>query len=234
MNQIVLNDLFDYDMKIYQCESYFKFSVDSVLLAEFVRLRKNSKNILDLCSGNAPIPLILSKKFGNKISIDAYEIQKEIYELGIKSIEYNNIKNINYYNEDIKNIKFTKKYDIVTCNPPYFIYNDKNYINDNCVLAYARHEIAINLEEVISIASKSLETGGYFYMVHISNRIVEIILLLNKNHFGIKRIVPIYDNRNNKCAIVLIEAMKNGKNYVNIEKPVFIEENKTYQNIFGG
>ena len=49
MNQAELNDLYDYDMYIYQNSKYFKFSVDSVLLAEFVRVRKNDKNVLDLC-----------------------------------------------------------------------------------------------------------------------------------------------------------------------------------------
>ena len=104
MNQVELNDLYDYDMYIYQNSKYFKFSVDSVLLAEFVRVRKNAKNVLDLCSGNAPIPLILSKKFGDRIRIDAYELQPEIYELGKMSIRKNSVRNINYYNDDIKNI----------------------------------------------------------------------------------------------------------------------------------
>ena len=104
MNQVELNDLYDYDMYIYQNSKYFKFSVDSVLLAEFVRVRKNAKNVLDLCSGNAPIPLILSKKFGDRIRIDAYELQPEIYELGKMSIRKNSVRNINYYNDDIKNV----------------------------------------------------------------------------------------------------------------------------------
>lgn len=234
MNQIELNDLYDYDMKIYQNKDYFKFSVDSVLLAEFIKVRKNSKNILDLCSGNAPIPLILSKKYGSKINIVAYEIQKEIYDFGKKSIEVNNISNIDYRNDDIKNINFKTKYDIVTCNPPYFVYHNEKIINDNDVLAKARHEITTNLDEVVSIAAKSLNVGGYFYLVHTSSRIIEIIEALKKYKFGIKRIVPVYDNRNGESSLILIEALYGGKDYVKIDKPVYIDENKTYQGIFGG
>lgn len=233
MNQAELNDLYDYDMYIYQNSKYFKFSVDSVLLAEFVRVRKNAENVLDLCSGNAPIPLILSKKFGDRIKIDAYELQPEIYELGKMSIEKNNVTNINYYNDDIKNIDSKNKYDIVTCNPPYFIYHDDKVLNDNQVLAKARHEISTNLDEVVRIAAASLKNGGYFYLVHTSYRIVDIIECLKKYHFGIKSIVPVYDNRNGESSLVLIEALLNGKDYVKIERPVYIDENKTYQGIFG-
>ncbi len=57
--KIVLNDLFDYGLKIYQSVDGFKFSLDSILLSEYVKLTKNTKNILDLCTGNASVPLIL-------------------------------------------------------------------------------------------------------------------------------------------------------------------------------
>ena len=44
-NSVELNDLFDYDMKIYQNSEYFKFSIDSVLLAEFVNIKRGHKRI---------------------------------------------------------------------------------------------------------------------------------------------------------------------------------------------
>ena len=42
----VLNDLYDYGLKIYQDTEKFKFSLDSLLLAEFVELKKDDINIL--------------------------------------------------------------------------------------------------------------------------------------------------------------------------------------------
>ena len=56
MNRIVLNDLFDYGLKIYQIPGLFKFSLDSILLAEYVKLNSKKNNILDLCTGNGAIP----------------------------------------------------------------------------------------------------------------------------------------------------------------------------------
>ena len=63
----MINDLLNYDLKIYQNEDAFKFSIDSVLLAEFVDINLRTKNIIDFCSGNAPIPMILSTKFDKNI-----------------------------------------------------------------------------------------------------------------------------------------------------------------------
>lgn len=58
----VLNDIVGKNLKIYQDDEYFKFSLESVLLPNFVTINLKDKNILDLCCGNAPIPLILAKK----------------------------------------------------------------------------------------------------------------------------------------------------------------------------
>ena len=83
---IVLNDVVGKNLKIYQDDKFFKFSLESVLLPNFVDINLRDKMILDLCSGNCPIPLLLSLKTKQKIY--AVELQKEIYELGKKSIEF--------------------------------------------------------------------------------------------------------------------------------------------------
>ena len=178
----VLNDLYDYGLKIYQYKDYFKFSLDSILLAEYVKTTNKTKNILDLCSGNGAIPLILSTKTHS--SIEACEIQEKIYDLAKESILYNHLESqIKIYNSDIKDIdKFInqKKYDIITCNPPYFKVDNKDYINNFVSLSIARHELKITLEEIFKIASQHLNTKGEFYLVHRTNRLDEIIILANK------------------------------------------------------
>ena len=86
----VINDLLDYNsMKIVQDDEYFNFSLDSVLLPNFVTLRTKVKNILDLGTGNAPIPLILSTLCNAHIY--GIELQKEVFELAKESVEMNNL-----------------------------------------------------------------------------------------------------------------------------------------------
>ena len=87
----VLNDLFDYDgLKIYQYEDKFKFSLDSILLAEFVELKPTTRTIVDFCTGNAPVPLILSTKTNSRIY--GFELQENIYKLAKMSVRENNLE----------------------------------------------------------------------------------------------------------------------------------------------
>lgn len=223
------NDLFDYGYYIYQNKEYFKFSIDSILLAEFVSFKKND-TILDMCTGNAPIPMILTSKNKN-LKIDAVEIQKEIYDLAIKSININNLSNINIYNCDIKEYKPNKKYDIITCNPPYFKVNNKSLLNLNTVKKIARHEIMLKLEEVISIACNLLEENGKLYLVHRNERLLETLDFLKSKKFGIRRICFVFTGSNTNSEFFLIEASKQKKSdpkvtYLNIEQL------STYKNIF--
>ena len=80
----VLNDLVNYhNLKIYQNTDWFLFSLDSILLPNFVTLNKNIKVVMDLGTGNAPVPLIISTK--TKAKIIGIEIQKDVYELAKKN-----------------------------------------------------------------------------------------------------------------------------------------------------
>jgi len=119
----VTNYLLGYkDKYIVQNTQMFNFSLDSVLLPNFVTLNKNIKNILDIGCGNAPIPLILSTK--TFALITGVEIQKDVYDLAVKSVKINNLENqINIINADINELynKFeTESFDVITCNPPFF------------------------------------------------------------------------------------------------------------------
>ena len=100
---IVKNRLLNFkNMYIYQDTDYFKMSLDSLLLANFVTINLRDKNILDIATGNAPIPMLLT--YRTKAKIYGIEIQKEIYDLGVKSIILNHMdKQIEIINDDAKN-----------------------------------------------------------------------------------------------------------------------------------
>lgn len=220
-----INDLYDTGKKIVQNSDYFKLSLDSLLLANFIKIDLNDKTVVDFCTGNAPIPIILSKK--PKIQIFGIELQTEIYELGVESIKINTITNVKLINDDILN---WKKYfkpasiDIISVNPPYFKFDKKSIINKNEIKSIARHEIAINIEEIIRNANLLLKSKGKFYLVHRTNRLMEIINLLSKYHFGIKKIRFIYNNNKTNCSMMLIEAKKDCKDDIIIEPPIFSSE----------
>ena len=218
-----INDLYDYGYKIVQKSDYFKFSLDSMLLANFVNINMADSKLLDFCTGNCPIPIILSNSIKN---IVAFEVQKEIYELGDESLTLNNINNVKLINDDIKNIGnyYEEGYfDIITCNPPYFKVIDSSRINDNNVKAIARHEILIKLEDIVSLAYKFLRDKGKLYIVYRPDRLMELLKLFDKYRFGVKKLQCCYNNSDSLSSMILIEAMKNGHDDLKILAPFYTE-----------
>lgn len=221
----VLNDILGYpNRKIYQNTDFFSFSLDSVMLANFVSIRLRDKNILDLGTGNAVIPLILSLRT-NK-SITGVEIQTSLVELANKSILYNHLeKQVKVICLDIKKFVTSdtiEKYDVITCNPPYFKLNDKNFLNVSTEKMIARHEVSITLDEVISCANKLLKNNGNFAIVHRTERLLEIFDLFRKYHIEPKRIRFVHENVNKTSTLVLVEGTKNGKLGLKVEKPFIL------------
>jgi len=231
---VVLNDLYDYGLKIYQDSDKFKFSLDSLLLSEFVDIKKSDEKLLDLCSGNAPLPLILANKYD--INIVGIEIQKEIFDLAEKSIKYNNLESkiqmMNINAKDTNNYFPGNNFDIITCNPPFFKVENNSLINDNKEKAIARHEITITLEEIIKISGSLLKDNGKFYLVHRPDRIEEIINLAHKLNLHVKEMQIIYTNINDYAIMVLFKFVKNANIGVKIKSKVINRDTKTYQNIF--
>lgn len=226
----VVNYLIGYkNRKIVQDTEMFNFSLDSVLLPNFITLNENIKQILDIGTGNGPIPLILSTK--TKAHITGYEIQKEVSLLAKESIEINNLqKQITIINDDIKNNTYeTETFDIITCNPPYFEVKDKSKFNKNDYKTIARHEINLNLEELLKISKKLLKNGGTLGLVHRPERLIDILFQMRKYNIEPKKIRLVYPKKNKEANILLIEGKKNGKKGLKILPPLYSHnEDGTY------
>ena len=223
----IVNRLLNYkDLKIVQNTDYFAFSLDSVLLSNFVTINKNTKKIIDFCTGNAPIPLILSTKTDAKLI--GVELQKEVYELAKKSIEINKLENkVEILNMDIKDL--TKKYetdtfDVITCNPPYFKVKETSNLNDNNIKTIARHEIHINLNDIFSLARKLLKNNGVISMVHRPERLIEIFTIMKENNIEPKKIQFVYPKMGSECNMILIEGSKDGNPGLKILPPLYVHD----------
>ncbi len=210
-------------MYIVQDTDYFNFSLDSVLLPNFVTLNKNISKIMDIGCGNAPIPLILSTK--TNAYIDGVEIQKDLYDLAVESININKKeKQIKLINADINDLYDeieSDTYDVITCNPPYFKYTENSNINFNDHKTIARHEITLNLEKLFKISKKILKNKGVIAVVHRPERLVEIIEVMKKNNIEPKRVQFIYPKTDKSANILLIEGVKNGKPGLEILAPMY-------------
>lgn len=221
----VRNRLLNYkDMYIYQNDDWFSFSIDSVLLADFTNINLRDKKIIDFCTGNAPVPMLLSYK--TKANIVGVELQEEIYNLAVKSVMENKLSDkieiINYDVKNISDIYNSDSFDVVTCNPPYFETLNIDLQNSNEIKNIARHEVRISLEDVVKSASYLLKNGKKFVMVHRPDRLVEIIDLFRKYRLEPKRIRLCYPKKGLKANVLLIEGIKNGNKGIVFEEPLYV------------
>lgn len=211
------------NMYIMQDTEMFNFSLDSVLLPNFVTINKKIDKILDIGCGNAPIPLILSTK--TNAEIIGIEIQKQSYDLAIESVEINNLNNqITIINDDINRWAKTQEsdvFDIITCNPPFFKTSELSNLNDNEYKTIARHETKLNLENLMKVSRKLLKNNGRIAMVHRPERLVEIIEIMKQNNIEPKKIEFVHPKMGKDANILLIEGVKNGKPGLKILEPLY-------------
>jgi len=220
-----LDDILNYNLKIYQDSEFFSFSLDSIVLANFSKIKKNDTKIIDLCTGNGVVPIILNKRYNKKI--DCIEIQEKLVGLAIESINANNMEeNINVFCGDIKTYfdsKYNNYYDVVLCNPPYFNSSDiKNVQNLNYEKKVARHEVLLNLNDLLNCVKKILKNDGTFYMVHRPERLEEILSSLKRKNIIPKRLFFVHENTNKEAILVFIESKLNGKDGLKVDKPLIL------------
>lgn len=219
------------DMKIIQSPSVFNFSLDAVLLARFAWVPIQKGNIIDLCTGNAVIPLLLSTR--TKGNITGVEIQERIYSMGERSVRYNQLEErIHLIRGDIKNMPGLlgrHKFDVVTCNPPYFQTPKSSEINLNEHLAIARHEILCTLEDVVKVSSQLVKQGGKVAFVHRPGRLLDIVTLMRRYKIEPKRIQFVYPKAGKEANTLLIEGIKDGNPDLKILPPLVVyEDNNEY------
>lgn len=214
----------DQSMQIIQSPSVFSYSIDAVLLANFARLPKKRGKILDLCTGNGVVPLLMSKH--TSVPIKAVEIQARLFDMAERSVALNEKQaQIELIHDDLKHMpaRFgNDKFDLVTVNPPYFDTADPNHHNKNDYLTIARHEVMTNLEEVIATSSRLVKSGGKFVMVHRPNRFVDIIYLMRHYQLEPKRMQFVYPKEGKEANILLIEAIRDGKSDVHMLPPFYV------------
>lgn len=224
--------------RIIQDTDLFLFGMDSVLLVNMVKKTNKDTNILDLGTGSAVMPVIISEKVKcNKII--GVELQDKMYNLALKNIKLNELEDKIYaVKEDLKNVEKIRekiveitgkdKVDVVISNPPYKKAGTGT-VNDVDEKYIARHEVECTLEDIFKTASKLLKFKGKLYIVHKPERIADLICLGRKYNLEIKELQFLQPSTKKKPSIVLCEYVLGGGNECTV-LPSIIEydENGNY------
>lgn len=211
-------------LRIIQSPSVFSFSLDAVLLAKFSYVPSKQGKIVDLCTGNGVIPLFLSAR--TKATIIGVELQERLADMAKRSVQFNNLQEqIEILEGDVKiipNQLGIEKYDVVTCNPPYFPAHEASDKNLKEHLAIARHELHLSLDEAVQSASRLLKQGGKAAFVHRPGRFLDLVTAMRANRLEPKRVRFVHSKIGKEANTLLIEGIKDGKPDLKILPPLYV------------
>lgn len=213
-------------IKICQPKEGYRFSVDALILASFVNLRTLNRAV-DIGAGTGIIGIILAKKYP-QANITMIEIQPELAELAIQSVKLNNIENrTRIICMDAKDFNETG-FDLAITNPP-FRRPGTGKMSPREEKALARHELSLTITDIARIGQRLLKHKGRLCMIHLPERLTEIVRIMSKHDLEIKRLRFVHSKLNTEAKMVLIEAVKGGRVSLRVEPPLHVyKENGTY------
>lgn len=212
------------NLEIKQKKGLQATTLDSILIADYVKINKNSKNILEIGSGFGYISMYIGKK--SSANILGIEINKESYDLSNFNVKNNKIDNVQFINEDILNYKMIFKeqsFDIIVSNPPYFKFENIDSVRGKKIENDPKIETNLSIEKIIEISNYLLKNNSSLYLIFRSERLAEIISYLKKFNMEIKNLKSIYTKFNDEKALLsMIRIVKGAKIGLIIERPIYI------------
>jgi len=220
-----LDHFFNGRLQIIQKKKGYRFSVDAVLLSQFVRIQENER-VIDLGTGCGILPLLLSQT-AKTCSLVGVEIQNGLVDCARKNVALNHLDGrISILKHDFRQLKEifpAGSFDVVLSNPPYRKYRTGR-INPSMEKAIARHEIKGKLEDLISIASYLLPPKGRCYLIFPALRTVDLFISLRNGTLEPKRIQFVHPRLGGEAKFILTESLKASGVELKIMRPLVLQE----------
>lgn len=223
-NENIIAEDLGFSRVIYQDKRLYRFTSDSILLSRFVRA-KTGDNVADFCAGSGIVAYHFyllnggenGDKNGNKkgLKFTLFELQSDLLNLARRTAEKNEFENFEFVEGRLQDLaaKYNGAFSLVLCNPPY---EKGGFEGEMYEKAICRKEITITFAEIIAAAKKALKFGGRFVFCQRADRCAEAIAALDKNAFAVKRMQFVSAKANEKPYLVMIEAVRGGKDGVEV------------------
>lgn len=222
-----LDTFLDGKLHILQKKKGYRFSVDSILLSRFTRLRKNER-VIDLGTGCGILPLLLSQTT-KAHSFVGVEIQEGLAECAKKNVILNDLNGkVSIVCQDLRELKRTfppGSFHVVLSNPPYRM-KRSGRINPSLEKAIARHEIEGTLPDLISVASYLLPPKGRCYLIFPAVRTVDLLVALREGKLEPKQLQFVFPSRESEAKFVLVESVKTSGVELKIAPPYVLDRSE--------
>jgi len=219
-----LDPFYNGTLHILQKKRGYRFSIDAILLSQFIHLRKNEKAI-DLGTGCGILPLLLSKTT-KAHSFVGVEIQKDLAELATRNVALNHLDGrITILRQDFKSSRKVfppGDFDVVFSNPPYRKFLTGR-INPSLEKAIARHEMKGTLGDLIKAAAYLLPNKGRCYLIYPASRAIDLVFTLRHHRLEPKRLRLVHPKREENAKFILVESIKASGTELKIMEPLFLD-----------
>jgi tRNA1Val (adenine37-N6)-methyltransferase len=223
-----LDILCEENFRIVQKKQGYRFSIDAILLANFVILRKDER-LLDIGTGCGIIPVYMTRKgFHNRMT--GIELQPGLFQTAVKNKELNRCSNVEFLQGDIRmeaQALRNAHFRVVVSNPPY-TRKDSGRKNPDDSRYIARHESELDLSHLLSLSSSFLSRKGRLYLIYPSKRLGELIYKAKSYNLEPKRLRFVQARAGEKPNLFLAELLKEGGAGTIVEKPLQIYEGDSY------
>ncbi len=200
-----------------------RITTDTLLLAEFVLPVQPDEKTIELGTGTAPIPLILSWKTGVK-KIVAVEINPHALKVAEENVKQNRLSDrVELLHADwreLKRIYQEGSFQLVISNPPY-IKRGTGRISPDAKRAMARCELFGTLEELVDVSTYLASRQGRICYIYPVGRFLELLEALKKRGFGRFRVRFVHTGKARRATLFLIEARRG--NSLTITEPLFLQ-----------
>jgi tRNA1Val (adenine37-N6)-methyltransferase len=213
-------------LRMIQRRDGYRFSIDPLLLANFVTLKKNEA-LLDVGTGCGIIPIYLSMK-GWKNRLVGIEIQNELHGLCLRNKALNNCENVEFVSGDARTLAGALgSFQVVVSNPPYVKERTGRKCPDSSRLV-ARSETTLSLSALMAVASSVLSTSGRLYLVYPAKRLAELVDESRNRRLEPKRLRFVHPRAGAPAILCLAECVKNSGVHVKVEPPLYVHTQHDY------
>jgi tRNA1Val (adenine37-N6)-methyltransferase len=217
-----IDDLLIGELKIIQNEFEFCFSLDAILLAHFATVRQGIRAV-DLGTGTGVISLLLTTRGAGHIS--GVEFSPTMAAMATRSVMLNRLsEKVKIVHGDLCKVKelfSAGEYGLVVSNPPYRPVGG-GFASPNDKVAMAKHEVTATLQDVVTAARYLLKTRGRFAMVHLPERMSEILVAMSNADIEPKRLQLVHSGLDKKPKMLLVEGIRGGKPGLEVLPPLLV------------
>ncbi len=198
-----------------------RFTIDSVLLADFCRIRPKER-VLEPGAGTGIVSLLLAKKHPRS-HFYPVEVQADLYRLCEENRKANDLGNLVPVQCDIRRLLqplVSGHFDVIVANPPY-LRTGTGRPSPDTGRKIARHDLMAGIESWLDLR-KHLKQGGKYNIIFPAGRMAELLPLMTRRKLEPKRARLVHPFPDRPAALILIEAVKEGGRGVEILPPIIL------------